>query len=463
MSKRSPLLNILKGSSAGEPGDRVKASRFNVYRSAGSRTAVFNTLSGQWVVLGAMSAHLLKSGKTHLLNERDLERLMAIDAVVADELDEHSVYRYLHNKAVHDTKTLQVVVGLTFHCNLACPYCFEEGADLQRMSDETLDRIILAIQRKCRADSTKELRVMLFGGEPLLEVEKGRALLSQLSSWAYRNGLKFEGSMASNATLASKERIAPLAPYLNHAMVAFDGPKPKHNLLRVAGNKKPTYDKVVEGIRVLLDHDVKIVIRVQASQPDEVPVLLADLAKEGFTENPRIKFMFTIRQRFLPCGETCDAEADMIDPRSEAAQKIQLIAPSAMPADVAPYAQILSCVVVGNTYCIAPDGQIYNCIAELGREERAVGRVTDDGFFRTDSRILEWTTRDPLEFEDCRECQVLPQCGGGCNLHARTVHGDMRKGNYCGTHKTVLHARIDRMLETKLGAARTAAKAEEAE
>lgn len=452
MNKRSSQLTVLQEAPAKAQGDQVKASRFNVYRTVGSRTAVFNTLSGQWVVLGAMASHFLKSGKTNLLNERDLERLMAIDALVAEELDENSVYRYLHQKAVHDTKTLSVVVGLTFHCNLACPYCFEEGAELQRMSDETLDRIILAIQRKCLAESTKELRVMLFGGEPLLEVEKGRALLAQLSAWAYRHGLSFEGSMASNATLATKERIAPLAPYLNHAMVAFDGPKPKHNLLRVATNKKPTFDKIVEGIRVLLAHDIMVVIRIQTSSADEVPVLLADLAKEGFTENPRIRFMFTIRQRFLPCGETCDAEADTIDPRSEAAQRIHNIAPSAMPLE-APFAQILSCVVVGNTYCLAPDGQIYNCIAELGRDDRAVGRITDDGWFRTDSRILEWTTRDPLEFESCRECQVLPQCGGGCNLHARNEHGDMRKGNWCGTHKSVLHAKIDRMLEAKLAGA----------
>ncbi|HRC56181.1 MAG TPA: 4Fe-4S cluster-binding domain-containing protein, partial [Kofleriaceae bacterium] len=206
MNKRPSQLNVLGESPARAPGEQVKASRFNVYRTLGSKTAVFNTLSGKWAVLGAMPAHFLKSGKPQLLAERDLERLMAIDALVATELDEHSLYRYLHQKAVHDTRTLSVVVGLTFHCNLACPYCFEEGADLERMSEETLDRIILAIQRKCLADSTKELRVMLFGGEPLLEVDKGHTLLSQLSSWAARNGIKFEGSMATNATLASRER-----------------------------------------------------------------------------------------------------------------------------------------------------------------------------------------------------------------------------------------------------------------
>jgi uncharacterized protein len=454
MIERSSQLNVLGGAPAGHQEPQVKPSRFNVYRTVGSRTAIFNTLSGQWVVLGAMATHLFKAGKTNLLSERDRERLMAIDALVAVELDEDSVYRYLHQKAIHDTKTLSVVVGLTFHCNLACPYCFEDGTELQRMSDETLDRVILAIQRKCTMESTRELRVMLFGGEPLLEVERGRTLLAQLSAWAHRHGVKFEGSMATNATLATSDRIAPLAPYINHAMVAFDGPRPKHDLLRVASNKKPTFDKIVEGIRVLLAHEIKVVIRVQASSPDEVPVLLADLANQGFTDDPRIRFMFTIRQQFLPCGETCNAEAETIDPRSQAAQQIHSIAPGALPLD-APVAQIVSCVVVGNTYCIAPDGQIYNCIAELGRDDRAVGRITDDGWFRTDSRILEWTTRDPLEFASCRECQVLPQCGGGCNLHARNEHGDMRKGNWCGPHKTVLHARIDRMLEAKLGGGQT--------
>lgn len=451
--KPSPELRVLPDA----PVAAIKPSRYNVLRSRGTRTAVLNTLSGRWTVLGPVAAHLLRTGKPERIDPTELGRLFDIDAVVAAELDEHEVYRALHQRAVHDTRTLSVVVALTFHCNLACPYCFEEGAQVERMDDETLERIILAIQRKCLDDGTRELRVMLFGGEPLLEVEKGHALLSRLATWARRHGLTFEGSMASNATLASAERLAPLAPYLSHAMVAFDGPRPRHDLLRVAQNKRPTFDKVVAGIRTLLEHGVNVVIRVQASSADEVPELLAELAREGLTESPHVRFLFTIRQKFLPCGETCDAEAETIDPRSAAARQIQAIAPGALPRD-APPPQILSCVVVGNTFCLAPDGGIYNCVAELGRAERAVGRITPEGRFRTDARILEWTTRDPLAFESCRECQVLPQCGGGCNLHARNEHGDMRKGNWCGTHKSLLHARIEQLLDARLGAKQEVAK-----
>ncbi len=434
------------------PTAAIKPSHFNVYRAMGGKTAVFNTLSGRWTLLGPMAAHFLRAGKPELMGAADLARLFEIDAVVAGELDELAAYRDLHQRAVHDTRALSVVVALTFHCNLACPYCFEEGAQLERMDDETLERVILAIQRKCVADATRELRVMLFGGEPLLEVDKGHALLARLAGWAKRRGMSFEGSMATNATLATPERVAPLAPYLSHAMVAFDGPRPRHDRLRIAPNGKPTFDKVVAGIHTLLGHGVKVVVRVQASSAEEVPALLEDLAREGLTESPRVRFQFTIRQRFLPCGETCTAEAETIDPRSEAARRIHAIAPSALPADP-PAPQILSCVVVGNTFCLAPDGQIYNCVAELGRPQRAVGRITPEAEFRTDARILEWTTRDPLAFASCRECKVLPQCGGGCNLHARTQHGDMRAGNYCGPHKAVLHARIDRLLEARLEAA----------
>lgn len=452
MTTRSPQLDVLPPAA-----DPLKPSRFNVYRSAGGRTAVFNTLSGGWVVLGAMAGHYLRTGTLGLLAPRDRERLLAIDAVIAEELDEHEAYRYLHQRAVHDTRTLSVVVGLTFHCNLACPYCFEEGADRQRMTDETLERIILAVERKCLAESTQAVRVMLFGGEPLLEVAKGEALLARLAAWAKRHGRAFEGSMATNATLATADRIAPLAPYLSHAMVAFDGPRARHDKLRVATNRRPTFDAVVAGLRVLLAHGVKLVIRVQASSADEVPALLEELAREGLTRDPRVKFMFTIRQRFLPCGETCDAQAETIDPRSPAARAIAELAPGALPVD-APPPQILSCVVVGNTYCIAPDGLIYNCVAELGRPDRAVGKISDDGWFRTDARVLEWTTRDPLAFASCRACQVLPQCGGGCNLHARNEHGDMRRGNWCGTHKTALHARIDHLLDAALRRAPTPTK-----
>ncbi len=426
----------------------MKASRFNVYRRHGSSTVVYNTLTGRWTALGPIAAHQLRSGNPAALDQADRERAAAVGAIVAAELDEDARFRFIYRGALHDRRRLTAVVGLTFHCNLRCPYCFEEGAPGGRMSEEVLERVILAIQRKADEDGSRELKVMLFGGEPLVEVDKGRTLLARLASWSARRGVGFAATMASNATLATPERVSLLAPHLDSAMVAFDGPARIHDTLRIGPDRAPSYNRVLAGIQVLLEHGVAVIIRVQAQTTGDVTELLDDLRRHGLVGDPRIRFMLTIRQQFFPCTDSCDDQGCTLDPGSEAAREIQRAYPEVLPAQ-APAAQILPCVGVGNLWCIAPDGGLYNCIAELGRAERAVGRITEDGRFHTDERLLPWLSRDPQSFPGCGSCSLLPLCGGGCPINARNQHGSFAAA-WCGNNREVLESRIDRLLAASL-------------
>ena len=64
---------------------------------------------------------------------------------------------------------------------------------------------------------------------------------------------------------------------------------------------------------------------------------------------------------------------------------------------------------------IGPDGNIYKCLDLLGEKEKSIGKITK--FNASISKQSNYALRyGPFENNECRECLVLPICGGGCPL-----------------------------------------------
>ena len=76
-----------------------------------------------------------------------------------------------------------------------CPYCFESKSEKDKisMNDKMCERLISAIKKKCKIDGTKSLSIMLFGGEPMLEMKYCRKILHNLGEWAHNNNIVFTG------------------------------------------------------------------------------------------------------------------------------------------------------------------------------------------------------------------------------------------------------------------------------
>jgi uncharacterized protein len=426
---------------------RVKTSRFNVYRPQGDRTLVFNCLSGRWAFLPAAAAAQLAEGRPDLLAEPERERVVDIEAAVADELDELQRYRYLRLRASQDPQ-LRVVALLTYRCNVRCPNCFEEAAGArERMSDDVLERLVAAVKTLCVEDGVRGLGVMLSGGEPLLEVEKGRKLLGTLARWAKRERMSFQGSMATNATLCTPERLGRLKPYLDFVQVACDVPQRSPDTGRSGPSRRPTFEKVVAGIRCLMERRIHVHARVQVVDPSHVPELLRELERRGLVGHPGVTLHVAIRERSSHWA--CQLEQVALDPDSEILRDVKSLASELLPV-AAPAPQLLPCVTAGNSLCVTPSGGLFPCIASVGRPERQLGVVTRSGRFAFTAAYYRYRVRDPLSFPECRECALLPLCGGGCPNSAFLEHGDYGHP-WCGDNRRLLTERIERLARRRRG------------
>ena len=138
-------------------------------------------------------------------------------------------------------------------CNLDCSYCYyldkavQYGGREAVMSQELLE---ILIRQYCEACEAEELSFCWHGGEPLLMGIDFFRQAVQLES-RYAGGRKINNSIQTNGTLINPHWCRFFAK--NHFLVgiSLDGPKDIHDAFRLSKSRKPTFDKVMEAVRLM--------------------------------------------------------------------------------------------------------------------------------------------------------------------------------------------------------------------
>ncbi|WP_432111930.1 radical SAM protein [Streptomyces sp. YPW6] len=154
-------------------------------------------------------------------------------------------------------RTYALTVLTSTNCNLGCGYCFQNTAQdaangsrppriaRTRLTSQTITSILDFTQRRMAAAELDRLRILLFGGEPLLnprgclELLERAAGVGMTSAW-----------MISNATLLTPRLARRLSDLgLDSVQVTFDGDREDHDRIRVnRANNGGTYDKIVRNL-----------------------------------------------------------------------------------------------------------------------------------------------------------------------------------------------------------------------
>ena len=146
------------------------------------------------------------------------------------------------------------------HCNLACKYCYylEKNklyptAQRHLMSDEMLEQFT---REYIEAQTMNQVLFTWHGGEPLLRsIDFYRKALSLQQKYA--GGRRIDNVIQTNGTLLTDEWCEFFAQ--NHWLVgiSIDGPQPYHDHYRLTAAGKPSWKKVMQGIKLLKKHGVE--------------------------------------------------------------------------------------------------------------------------------------------------------------------------------------------------------------
>ena len=171
-------------------------------------------------------------------------------------------------------------------CNLDCAYCFFLDKELLypgskfRMTDEVLDSYIRQLIESHRTD---QATISWQGGEPTLMGLDFYRRAMVLAEKYRRPGMTFLHTMQTNGTLLNDSWCEFFKEYNFLIGLSIDGPRELHDIYRLDKGGKPTFNKVMRGLRLLQKHGIEYnllttVNGVNADYPLEVYKFLRDEA-----------------------------------------------------------------------------------------------------------------------------------------------------------------------------------------
>lgn len=145
-------------------------------------------------------------------------------------------------------------------CNLRCKYCYYlEKAHLYRnaparvMSDELLERFV---QEYIQAQTMSQVLFTWHGGEPLMRpLSFYRKAVALQEKYAF--GRQIDNTIQTNGTLLTDEWCGFFKEHNWLVGISIDGPQEFHDEYRRTASDKPSWQKVMRGIRLLRKHGVE--------------------------------------------------------------------------------------------------------------------------------------------------------------------------------------------------------------
>lgn len=145
-------------------------------------------------------------------------------------------------------------------CNLRCKYCYYlekshlyRNAPVRVMSDELLERFV---QEYIQAQTMSQVLFTWHGGEPLMRplsfYKKAVALQER-----YAFGRQIDNTIQTNGTLLTDEWCEFFKEHNWLVGISIDGPQEFHDEYRRTASDKPSWQKVMRGIRLLRKHGVE--------------------------------------------------------------------------------------------------------------------------------------------------------------------------------------------------------------
>ncbi len=420
----------------------MKQSNYNfIYEFEPDENSVliYNSRTNALAVMDAEHTHMFNAfvhDNSEITDEAFLKSLVEGGFVVEDDVSELSIIKYQLLSSRFNTKVLALTIAATSDCNFRCIYCYEKNSmkSGSKMTDETKENLMKFIEEQL--DTTEQLSINWYGGEPLLVMDIIEDMSGRLIKLCEEKGVAYTAGIVTNGYLLSTEIARRLAVCkVTNMQITIDGPEEIHNKRRPLAGGQGTFKKILENVKDskgFIDH-ISIRINTDKENVNETNKLIKDIKEMG-VDSENVSFYLGLVESHNGCylDEKClTAEAfskKHLDFMKE--NGIQLM--NAYPALVANFCG----ADLKNSFVVDSAGLLYKCWNDVGVAERAVGSVAlqdaEDTRRYNDSLYYDYMLYDATEDVECRDCKFLPICMGGCPFRRRG------NGNRCVDKKYIM-------------------------
>lgn len=344
------------------------------------------------------------------------------------ESNEKEVCAKLLKEMTNVTEDLNLIVYLTYRCNLNCLYCFQPKRTRRRsltMSEETAQSLIGWIRSFCKTKKIKKLSLLFYGGEPLLNKSILEHIAKNVSQISRRIGFKYNFLITTNGTLLDKEITKKLKSYqLSDIQITIDGLKEIHDARRPFKNEKiSSYERIMNNLTALSKVTSKIILRINVDKGnvDEIPFFLEMLKKKKLGEKVKIHLMPV----YQSLRNSRESSKNLIPPNKLAKYLLNFYSiAEKLNLSVIPYYSAGICQFFGKfSFSITPDGGIYKCPNLLQNYFR-VGDIQHELFEERNDKVRN------VPMGECLGCKFILICAKGCR-HQAYIRSHNINGKFC--------------------------------
>ncbi len=397
--------------------------------------------SGDYFILNALY------GSADIMDENDYRRLMeagADDAEFAargylvDPEIENRQFResYLNFLDERERDEIQLFFVPGYNCNFDCSYCYQDDYNIKerRIKPSVVDAFFRYIDTNF---AHRQKYVTLFGGEPLLPGEVHKTNTANFISAAAKRGIEI-------AVVTNGYHLVDYFDILNRGgireiQVTLDGTREVHDMRRRLKNGKGSFDRITEGIGLLLRNDIPVNLRVVVDRDNmsNLPELAEFAIKKGWTASHLFSTQIGRNYELHKCQENSKRLYSRIEMYSELYKMIKEYPPilefhkpsfsvsrSLHETGKLPAALFDACPGTKTEWALDYTGKIYACTATVGKEGEELGNFFPESFLDNE-KVDRWSERDVLSIKQCRDCSLSLLCGGGCAALAKNESGSI--------------------------------------
>lgn len=398
----------------------MKTSQFNLSFKYGNDFVWYNSLANDYIIMNSFLNDLFIAAEKESVDDLQVihpdfyNHLLDKNFIVDESVNEVEEVKKLVKKIdIDDDSVYSLIINPTMNCNFKCWYCYENHIKKSKMSKDTLQNIISLVENILQNKSLKKLTLSWFGGEPLLQYQDVvLPLLKEVKSLIGIHKKEFTSNFTSNGLLINEKMLLELKS-LNvvHFQITLDGHRERHNKVRYISEKKGSYDKIVDNIKLALKHDFRVTVRLNLSEEtfdDETYNLINDFSNLNSNERKNLIFSFhKVWQEEKPL----DFDISNLINHFEANKfNITKITDLDTVRD--------SCYAdKKNQATINYNGDVFKCTARDFSSESKEGVLEKNGTINWNNKYYE-RLNSKFKNPPCLKCRILPICNGGCSQNA---------------------------------------------
>ena len=376
--------------------------------------ACFNSLRGSYYELNKQEISIFMNFDKVNLNDETIEKFKKLGIIVNFDEQEYLKSSMILTYALRDD-IVHFTIATTLACNFNCPYCFEKHYNNSKMSIEIQNKLINFIKKTLIDSKKKRLKIVWFGGEPLLAPDVIENISKEIIPFCDNNNIIYSSSIITNGYLFNQENVDLLNKYKVYStQITLDGVEEIHDKTRCLLNGKGSFEKIISNLEnVKYKGSIDIRNNIHNENKHEVEILKKILKKIEKQSNNII--IYKPAPIINNPGEERENQVNYLTIEDGIDFELE------RRKNNIPKCKTNFCSA-NSLYFISIDteGYLYKCCEDITFKEKSFGHIDTwncKNPLKTASNIdilTKYINSAGILDNECKDCNFLPICGGDC-------------------------------------------------